>query len=306
MKFVSFQLNKSALQNENHTTTSAERFSASTLHWGVLEGEQVRQLSHLEDVESNLLHLIEAGEVAIQRINQLIQQDKGILLTLNDIKVMAPFLPKKNIICVGKNYEEHALEMSNQDRSAIPEFPVLFTKPYTAIVEHQGVIKSYPELTQELDYEGELVIVIGKKGTNITKEAASQYIFGYSILNDVTARDLQKNHKQFFKGKSLDTFAPFGPYVVHHTAIADPQQLGIKTYVNDELRQNGSTKDMIFNIAQLIEVISSGMTLEPGDMIATGTPSGVGKGFKPPRYIRSGDQITIEIEQIGRLINIVR
>lgn len=285
MKFISFQAEKGSIE------------------WGFVDHEEVVQCTNMNNAYPTLLSLIEAGDVAVQEIQELIGSSNAPRYALSEIKISVPFYPKKNVLCVGKNYREHALEMSNQDPKAIPEHPVLFTKPCSSIIEHKSSIHSYPELTQQLDYEGELAIIIGKRGINISKDDAMNYIFGYSILNDVTARDLQKKHQQFFKGKSLDTFAPFGPIVIHHTAITNPQDLKIKTYVNDDLRQNGSTKDMIFSIPKLIEVISAGMSLEPGDIIATGTPSGVGNGFNPPRFLKAGDRVRIEIEGIGLLEN---
>lgn len=285
MKLISFQNEKGSFE------------------WGFVEHDVVIQCTNLNSAYPTLLSLIEAGEEAAQEILAAIVNSDAPRYSLSEIKICAPFYPKKNILCVGKNYKEHALEMSNQDPKAIPEFPVLFTKPYTSIIEHKGLIHSYPELTQHLDYEGELVVIIGKRGINISQADAMNYVFGYSIMNDVTARDLQKKHQQYFKGKSLDTFAPFGPVVVHHSAISNPQDLKIKTYVNDELRQNGTTRDMIFSIPKLIEVISAGMSLEPGDIIATGTPSGVGNGFKPPKFLNAGDSVRIEIEGVGILEN---
>lgn len=223
-----------------------------------------------------------------------------------DVQVKAPFLPLKNIICAGKNYEDHALEMREKDSESIPKDPVLFTKPATAVIANGELVESHEEITSQLDYEGELAVIIGKRGRDITREQAHDYIFGYSILNDLTARDLQKKHSQFFKGKSLDTTAPFGPVIVSKSEIDDPQDLSIKTYINGEKRQDGTTKDMIFTVAELIEIISAGMTLEPGDVITTGSPSGVGKGMKPPQYLKSGDRMVIEIKGIGKLENQVK
>jgi 2-keto-4-pentenoate hydratase/2-oxohepta-3-ene-1,7-dioic acid hydratase in catechol pathway len=284
MKFISFETKDGSAQ------------------WGIVQKDEVIQCSGKHGY-SSLLSLIEAGPEALTEIQAGLASHDYPHYALSEVKIEAPYYPRKNMICVGKNYKEHALEMADGNSQAIPEFPVLFTKPYTSIIEHKGSIHSYPEVTQELDYEGELAIIIGKKGLNIRKEEALDYIFGYSIVNDVSARDLQKQHQQFFKGKSLDTFAPFGPAIVHHSVVSNPQELQIKTFVNDEERQNASTKDMLFSIAEIIEVVSRGMTLEPGDIIATGTPSGVGKGFKPPKFLKAGDTVRIEISGIGRLEN---
>lgn len=285
MQFISYQL------------------SEGSIAWGLLEKDEILELSTVDEGYPSLLSLIEAGDKGVEEVANWMKNNTLIRHKLSDVQVKAPLSPKKNIICVGKNYREHVAEMAQGGKADVPTHTVFFTKPYTSIIADGEEVQSYPQITQKLDYEGELVIIIGKQGINISKEEAMDYVFGYSIMNDVSARDLQKQHMQFFKGKSLDTFAPFGPVIVHQSQIADPQNLSIKTYVNDELRQNGNTKDMIFPIAEIIEVISSGMTLEPGDMIATGTPSGVGSGFNPPKFIKAGDTVTIEIESIGTLKN---
>lgn len=180
---------------------------------------------------------------------------------------------------------------------------MVFTKSPVTVTGHGDAVNSHEEVTSQLDYEGELAVVIGKSGTRISKEEAYDHIFGYTIVNDITARDLQKRHKQFFIGKSLDTTCPMGPVLVHKSLIPDPERLKVETRVNGELRQSGSASDMIFSVAELIETLSMGMTLEAGDIIATGTPSGVGKGFTPPKFLRRGDQIDITIEPIGTLSN---
>lgn len=272
--------------------------------WGLLEGNDIISLSSVASDFPTLYSFIEGGEEALAQVDAWRKDSKLTRHSLFNVKVKAPLIPKKNIICVGKNYLDHVAEMAKSDsQKEAPKYTVFFTKPYTSIIGHDEGVKSYPELTQMLDYEGELALIIGKKGINIKKEEALAYIFGYTIMNDISARDLQSQHMQFFKGKSLDTFAPLGPVIVHHSAIDDPQQLNIKTYVNDELRQDGNTKDMIFSIAEIIEVISKGMTLEPGDIIATGTPSGVGNGFHPPKFLKAGDTVTVQIEGIGTLRN---
>lgn len=287
MKFVSFSI----------------REQLDTTRWGIAQENQIMECFDPLSEYPHLLSFIQGGQPALELLRKRLAAKQGVTYALEEVKLRAPFLPPKNIICIGKNYTEHALEMSNQNPDAIPKHPVIFTKPYTSVIGPEEEIQSYPGLTQELDYEGELVVIMGKRGKDISKEDAFDYIFGYSILNDVTARDLQQQHIQFFKGKSLDTFAPFGPAVVHQSAIENPQSLTINTYVNEERRQHGTTSDMIFSIAELIEVVSRGMTLEPGDMIATGTPSGVGKGFKPPKFIKKGDVVSIEINPIGVLTN---
>jgi 2-keto-4-pentenoate hydratase/2-oxohepta-3-ene-1,7-dioic acid hydratase in catechol pathway len=183
---------------------------------------------------------------------------------------------------------------------------MLFSKAPTAVIGHEDEIDPHLHLTKELDYEGELAVVIGKKGKQITEEDAMDYVFGYTIVNDITARNLQEQHKQFLLGKSLDTSCPIGPYIVHKSAIENPYDLTVLTRVNDEVRQNGHTKDMIFSIEHIISTLSQGTTLEPGDIIATGTPAGVGKGFNPPKFLKPGDIVEVEIEGIGKLRNRIR
>lgn len=273
------------------------------LLWGVLQENNV--IATIDQTEYvSLLDVIRGGDRAVHDISQNLQNESNRChYRIDDVSILPPHILPKNMMCIGKNYIEHALEMTDQDPESVPKYPVIFTKPSSALIGHLGMIDSTAGGTEALDYEGELAVIIGKKGKNISREEAFDYVFGYSIVNDVTARDLQKQHQQFYKGKSLDTFAPFGPCIVHKSEINDPHQLSIKTTVNDELRQNGSTNDMIFKIDELIEVLSNGMTLEPGDVIATGTPSGVGKGFKPPKYLNKGDIVAITIDRIGTLIN---
>lgn len=281
MKFVSFKLNR-------------------VPHWGVVNGDTIHYSDKLMTHFPTLLSVIENYS--------FIDFKKHLTKVVNfdDVEILPPFLPRKNVMCIGKNYREHALEMTGNDESAVPTTPVIFTKSPTSVIGHGDFIEAHEGVTSELDYEGELAVIIGKEGRNISRENALDYVFGYTILNDVTARDLQKEHKQFFRGKSLDTFCPFGPVIVTSDEIDDVQSLSIKTYINEELRQDGNTKDMLFPVAELIEVLSNGMTLKPGDIIATGTPSGVGKGFNPPKFLKSGDVIRIEIEGIGRLVNRVK
>jgi 2-keto-4-pentenoate hydratase/2-oxohepta-3-ene-1,7-dioic acid hydratase in catechol pathway len=206
--------------------------------------------------------------------------------------------PGRNIFCVGRNYIEHAKERGAE----VPTIPVFFTKPPTAVVGHEAPVIHWPG-TQNLDYEVELAVVIGRRGRDIPRSRAYDHVFGYTILNDITARDLQKKHTQWFKGKSLDTFAPMGPVIVPKSSLPNPHALRIALRVNGEIRQAATTADMVFRIDELIEVLSAGMTLEPGDILATGTPSGVAAGFDPPRWLKVGDVVEAEVEGIGVLRN---
>ncbi|MFP5110886.1 fumarylacetoacetate hydrolase family protein [Bacillaceae bacterium C204] len=260
---------------------------------------------------SSLLECITDGEIFIKKVNGLIdwaetrENTDSIYIPIEEVTLLAPIpKPSKNIFCVGKNYAEHAIEMGSE--ADIPEHIMVFTKAPTTVIGPNEKVLTHQNVTNQLDYEGELAVIIGKKGQGIKKEEALDYIFGYTILNDVTARDLQSRHKQFFIGKSLDTTCPMGPWIVHKSMIENPNQLSIHTVVNGEVRQNSNTKNFIFPIEEIISVLSAGMTLEPGDIIATGTPAGVGKGFKPPKFLSPGDQMEVTIEKIGTLKNTIQ
>lgn len=258
----------------------------------------------------HLIECIKMGETFLQHVNESVKwanesgKKEMFIHPLTELTLLAPIpRPSKNIFCIGKNYIEHALELGTAED--IPEHVMVFTKPPTSVIGNNDWIDLHSEVTSALDYEGELAIVIGKVAKNVKREEAFQYIFGYTIVNDVTARDLQTKHKQFFMGKSLDRSCPIGPWLVHHSAIENPNNLSIVTKVNGEVRQDSNTKHLIFPIDELISVLSQGRTLEPGDIIATGTPKGVGKGFTPPRYLKAGDVVEISIEGIGTLKNTV-
>jgi 2-keto-4-pentenoate hydratase/2-oxohepta-3-ene-1,7-dioic acid hydratase in catechol pathway len=234
----------------------------------------------------------------------------GSSLRLSGVRLEAPIREPRNILCVGKNYREHAREFTQSgfDSSAkniaesVPTAPIIFTKSPGSVIGDGESIR-YPQgVSNCVDYEAELGVIIGKRGRAISRESAYDYVWGYTIVNDMTARDLQSRHKQWFLGKSLDTFCPMGPWIVTSDEL-DPTNVDIRSLVNGELRQNGNTRDLIFDIPCLIETLSAGMTLEPGDVIATGTPAGVGIGFNPPKYLFPGDEIVVEVSGIGRLTN---
>lgn len=238
----------------------------------------------------------------------------GDAIELADARVLAPIpVPRRNIFCVGKNYRAHAAEFTRSgfDSSAksvaeaVPDTPIVFSKVPECVIGPDADVL-YPEgVSSKVDYEAELAVVIGKGGRGISRSDAYDHVFGYTIVNDVTARDLQGHHKQWLIGKSLDTFCPMGPWLVTADEV-DVENLSIRCWINDELRQDANTKDLIFDIPTLIETISAGITLYPGDIIATGTPAGVGIGFDPPRYLAKGDVMTIEIDGLGRLSNVLR
>ena len=227
-----------------------------------------------------------------------------------DIVLRAPLpVPRKNVFCVGRNYAEHIAEGDRAQKQdvGVTEYPVYFTKPPTAVIGPGAEIPIFPALSEAIDYEVELAVVIGRAGRNIPKSRAFEHVFGYTILNDITARDVQRRHGgQYFKGKALDGSCPLGPWIVTAAALGDPHALAIGLTVNGEQRQRGTTAAMIFDIPTLIASLSEGLTLEPGDLIATGTPSGVGYAMEPPCFLGDGDVVVCEVENIGRLENTVR
>ena len=235
-------------------------------------------------------------------------------IALSDVQMTAPLpKPRRNIFCVGKNYFAHAREFAGSgfDSSAkagedIPDCPIYFTKVPESVVGPGAAIMMPPaEVSTAIDYEAELTVIIGRGGKGIAAKDAMAHVWGYTIINDVTARDWQSRHKQWFMGKSFDTFCPMGPWLVSADEC-DGTKTQVRCYVNGELRQNASTTDLIFDIPKLIETLSAGITLFPGDVIATGTPVGVGIGFKPPKYLVAGDIVRVEIDGIGSLENTLR
>lgn len=261
----------------------------------------------------SLQALIEGGSDAMAALATLVAEAEGgqhADATHADAVLMAPIpAPRKNVFCVGRNYMEHIAEgeKAQNVKVGVTEHPVFFTKPPTSIVAPGGNVLIFPEVSEAVDYEVELAIVIGTPGRNIAKADAYKHIFGYTILNDITARDVQRRHGgQYFKGKGLDGSCPVGPWIVTADAISDPHALSIGLTVNGEQRQNGTTADMIFDIPTLIASLSEGLTLEPGDIIATGTPSGVGYAMDPPHFLKAGDEVICDVAEIGQLKNTVR
>ncbi|HVC13812.1 MAG TPA: fumarylacetoacetate hydrolase family protein [Acidimicrobiales bacterium] len=216
--------------------------------------------------------------------------------------------PPRNVLCLGKNYYAHADEFARfaRDAEVVPEVPIVFTKPVSSLCGPTDDIEVDPELAGALDYEAELGVVIGRGGARISKEHAEEHILGYTVVNDTTARDLQQRHKQWFLGKSLHRATPVGPVVVPRGELPDLPGRWIRCWVNDEIRQDAVLGNMIFGVPDAIAAISKVTPLEPGDLIAMGTPSGVAVGFTPPRYLKDGDRVVCEIEGIGRLDNTVR
>jgi 2-keto-4-pentenoate hydratase/2-oxohepta-3-ene-1,7-dioic acid hydratase in catechol pathway len=225
---------------------------------------------------------------------------------LGEVRLQAPIpLPRRDIFCVGKNYRDHVLEFGasgydQPDRSQdMPGHPVIFSKATTSVTGPFDDIDPHHGVTSELDYEAELGVIIGVGGRGITREQAFDHVWGYTIIDDLTARDLQRRHKQWLIGKSLDTHCPMGPYAVTADEIADVAALQVESHVNGEARQSAPVKDLIFDIPELIATLSAGITLQAGDIIATGTPAGVGIGFDPPKFMVSGDVIEVSITGLG-------
>lgn len=230
-------------------------------------------------------------------------------LPLEEVAFQAPIpRPRRNIFCVGKNYFEHANEFaasgfdSSAARGAVPEAPIVFSKVPETVIPSGAPIRIDPSVDDAIDYEAELAVIIGKSGRNISRDEAMGHVWGYTIVNDVTARELQSRHSQWLIGKSQDTFCPMGPWAVTADEV-DLSDTSVRCWVNDELRQDSNTSLLIFDVPTIIAAISNGITLRPGDVIATGTPAGVGIGFKPPRYLAAGDRVRVEIRNIGVLEN---
>jgi 2-keto-4-pentenoate hydratase/2-oxohepta-3-ene-1,7-dioic acid hydratase in catechol pathway len=249
------------------------------------------------------------GKNGLQRARRAVKAGEH-RIPFDSVKILAPFpRPAKNILCVGKNYHDHAKEFHNSGfdasagKEAIPELPIMFTKWPNSVIGNKEPIPSANDYTGSTDYEGELTVVIGEGGRNIPKAKAYDHVYGYTIINDATARTLQQSHKQWFLGKSLDGYCPMGPAIVTADEIEDVEQLRLLTKVNGEVRQDAYVSQLIFDIPTLIETLSRVMTLEPGDLIATGTCAGVGIGFDPPKFLKPGDIVTITIDPIGTLEN---
>ncbi len=276
---------------------------------GMLTPEGVRDLSGAAGAPPDVLGCAALGAAALKRIVKAAAGAKTHPLT--KVTLLAPIpRPARNIFCVGKNYHEHAREFAQSGfdataKEVVPEAPVVFTKPPSAVSGPGHVIPASLDDTRSVDYEGELAVVIGKGGRGIANADALKHVFGYTIVNDVTSRKLQQLHRQWVIGKGIDGFCPMGPCVATADEIGDPTTLRLTTHVNGKLRQDAVVKDLIFDIPTLIATISRYITLQPGDIIATGTPAGVGIGFTPPKFLKKGDTVRIEIDRIGVLENTV-
>ena len=259
-----------------------------------------------EEINSTL-ELIDSGEETLHILRKIISEaNSDQWLPLSQVELISPIpRPRQNIMCLGWNYIEHVEETSGKAIEApkLPKYPIVFTKAASSMNGPYADIPVDLEVSDKMDWEVELAVIIGKTGERISRASALDHVFGYSIINDVSARDMQKRHKQFFVGKSFTGACPMGPWIVTSDEIADPQNLNLSSRVNGESKQDSNTKYQIFDVASVIETLSKGMTLEAGDIIATGTPSGVGYVRNPPEYLMPGDVVECEIERIGKISN---
>jgi 2-keto-4-pentenoate hydratase/2-oxohepta-3-ene-1,7-dioic acid hydratase in catechol pathway len=273
---------------------------------GIVDGQEVAVMAK-GDAGRALLSLIEGGQAALDEWKQDLAGAERV--PLDAVKLVAPAVSTRSaIICVGKNYFAHAKEFfgSGFDSSAkeeVPSQPVIFAKAGSCLVGQGDEVRASLDPTGTVDYEGELAVVIGKRAHRVAKADAFDVVFGYTICNDVTSRELQKRHNQWLVGKSLDTFGPLGPWIVTADGISDVAGMELVTRINGEVRQQAQVRDLIFDIPTLIETLTATMTLQPGDIIATGTPAGVGIGFQPPKYLKPGDRMEVSISGIGTLSN---
>ncbi|KAH4040822.1 hypothetical protein HBH69_066170 [Parastagonospora nodorum] len=282
----------------NYVAYHDRRIGKDTVGHYDLEKGTIVPLSFISGTHvENIYQVIEVGESNIICASQP--------QPARSLKILPPF-PDRDVLCVGKNYAEHAKEFNSSgfdssDKVDTPSHPVIFTKRFTSIIAHCDKIYPHPDFSRTVDYEGEIGVVIGKSGYRISEADAMDHVWGYTIINDITARERQRDHKQFYIGKSADTFCPMGPIAVPKERL--DEVLRVQTHVNGELRQDATTNDLIFSIPFLIKTMSEGQTLLPGDVLATGTPAGVGIGRKPPVYLKAGDEVSVSINGLGTLVN---
>ena len=274
-------------------------------------------------VEADAVVVCADGEEAANAVRRLVEAGIGAAawtkrgaagarrIPLAEVRLMSPIpVPRRDVFCVGKNYYEHAAEFhssgfDSSGKEATPQAPIIFTKATTSIVGPDDLVRGSLDPTGSVDYEGELGVVIGTTAFQVPKERAYDHVFGYVIVNDVTSRELQRKHSQWVIGKGIDTFCPMGPWLVTADEVGDVTALELVTTVNGETRQSAKVADLIFDIPTLIETLSATMTLLPGDIIATGTPAGVGIGFSPPKYLAKGDRMSVAITGLGELVNTI-
>ena len=285
------------------TTNKRESYGVQTAETQILDLQALSQLLN-QPLPPSLDKLILLGEKGSREAQRLVKEANDqyktkATISISKIRPLAPLAYPPKIVCLGLNYRDHIAEQN----AAMPDEPIIFMKPHTAVIgPDEAIVK--PAFVKELDYEAELAVIIGKAGKNVAVDEARDHIFGYTCLNDVSARDIQFKDRQWTRGKSFDTFAPIGPCITITDQIGDPTNLRIRTRVNGELRQNSTTRNMVFNVYQIVHELSRVMTLEPCDVIATGTPAGVAFTMKPePQFLKPGDMVEVEMENIGVLRN---
>jgi acylpyruvate hydrolase len=303
MKLVTFLAGEDprlgALLDEYHLVDLAKAYAAYKKATG--SGD-------LAEFPADMKAFLEAGEPAWEAARQALSwagssQDSlesGVIWPLSNVKLSAPVTNPSKIIAVGLNYMDHCREQKVE----VPKSPILFAKFPSSVIGPGDPVCWSPELTGQVDYEGELAVVIGRQAREVPAEKAYEYVAGYTIVNDISARDLQFGDGQWVRGKSLDTFCPMGPYLVTKDEIEDPQNLEIRTWVNDRLLQDSNTREMIFKIPELIEFMTRAFTLYPGDIISTGTPDGVGVSRNPQVLMKKGDRVKVAVQGLGELSNI--
>lgn len=280
-----------------------------TIHTGIVskDGKRVISTKLLGLNYADMNDLIERATDSEWKVMVKAQLEDGLGFSINDVKLNAPIIyPRQDVICLGVNYREHAEEAAAYEKEAFDlkaQYPVYFSKRVNRAAADGEAIPAYDGFVTKLDYEVELAVIIGREAKNVQKGKSLRYIFGYTILNDISARDLQTRHKQWYFGKSLDGFTPMGPWIVTADEIAYPPKLSIQSYVNGELRQSSNTSQLIFSIDDVICDLSKGMTLKPGTIISMGTPEGVGMGFNPPKFLKPGDVVECVVENVGKLKN---
>lgn len=279
--------------------------TADGLAAGFVEGTDAVVCVAGGDARGAVLSLIEGGSAALEAWST----SELRRAPLSEVRLLSPIPdPRRDIFCIGKNYHAHAAEFHSSGfdssaKEAVPSHPVVFTKPTTSVCGQGDLVRASLDPTQTVDYEGELGVVIGRRCFGVPAARAFEHVFGYVIVNDVTSRELQRRHNQWVIGKGIDTFCPMGPWIATADEVPDVGAMELLTEINGEERQRARVSDLIFDIPTLIETMSATMTLLPGDIIATGTPVGVGIGFTPPRYLRPGDRMRISITGLGVLEN---
>lgn len=274
---------------------------------GVVLGDEIAVIAEEDRVAEALGRLFAGGREELDRWAR--EAATATRVPVEDVRLDPPLSDRRAaVICVGKNYHAHAREFfgsgfDSSTKEEVPSNPVIFAKAGSALVGEAAAVKASLDPTASVDYEGELAVIIGRTAHKVSKAEAMDCVFGYTICNDVTSRELQKKHNQWLIGKSLDTFGPLGPWIVTADEVGDITRQELVTRINGEVRQKASVADLIFDIPTLIETITATMTLHPGDCIATGTPAGVGIGFSPPKYLQAGDRMEVTISGIGTLSN---